>query len=70
MYKWKAINTNGCGLSGVSETIIGAIRAGRHAVDYELYQSGKVIIYDTDGDEIRRDERSIFTGNKWKSNTL
>lgn len=62
---WTAKN-NSSYLNGSrsAPTILAAVRAARAYVRGELYGEGTLIIM-VDGEPVRRDERSIFTGFRW-----
>jgi len=62
---WTASN-NSSFLNGSrpAPTIAAAVRAARAYVRGELYGEGTIFIM-VDGDPVRRDERSIFTGFRW-----
>ena len=67
---WSASN-NSSYLNGSrsAPTILAAVRAARAYVRGELYGEGEITIY-VDGQPVRRDERSIFTGFQWASAKL
>lgn len=67
---WSAKN-NSSYLNGSrsAPTILAAVRAARAYVRGELYGEGEITIY-VDGQPVRRDERSIFTGFQWASAKL
>jgi hypothetical protein len=62
---WTAKN-NSSYLNGsrTAPTILAAVRAARAYVRGELYGEGTLVIL-VDGEPVRRDERSIFTGFRW-----
>jgi len=62
---WRASN-NSSYLNGnrPAPTILAAVRAARAYVRGELYGEGALVIM-VDGEPVRRDERSIFTGFRW-----
>ena len=64
---WSAKN-NSSYLNGSrsAPSILAAVRAARAYVRGELYGDGTLTIY-ADGQPVRRDERSIFTGFRWVS---
>ena len=70
MYYWTAKNNNSF-LNGyrTAKTLRGAVMAARKYVINELYGEGKIYIYDrepgTGYEPIRKDEKFIFTGNRW-----
>ena len=65
---WTACNS-GSFLNGrrSAKTMLGAVRAARHYLNNELYGDGTISYYDSSDKEFifRKDEKSIFTGNKW-----
>ena len=65
MITWSAKN-NSSYLSGSrkAKSVLAAVRAGRDYVRGELYGEGIVTIYEN-GNPVRQDERSIFTGFVW-----
>ena len=65
MITWTAKN-NSSYLNGsrAAPTILAAVRAARAYVRGELYGEGTLIVM-VDGEPVRRDERSIFTGFRW-----
>ena len=67
---WTAKN-NSSFLNGQrkAKTIIGAVRAARAYIEGELYGEGEAIIM-IDGQEVRIDEKSIFTGFKWETRNI
>jgi hypothetical protein len=67
---WSASN-NSSYLNGSrsAPTILAAVRAARAYVRGELYGEGVITIY-VDGQPVRQDERSIFTGFQWASAKL
>ena len=67
---WSAKN-NSSYLNGSrsAPTILAAVRAARAYVRGELYGEGTLTIY-VDGQPVRQDERSIFTGYHWASANL
>ena len=67
---WSAKN-NSSYLNGSrsAPTILAAVRAARAYVRGELYGEGTLTIY-VDGQPVREDERSIFTGYRWSVNQL
>ena len=67
---WSAKN-NSSYLNGSrsAPTILAAVRAARAYVRGELYGDGTLTIY-VDGQPVREDERSIFTGYRWSVNQL
>ena len=62
---WTASN-NSSYLNGsrAAPTILAAVRAARAYVRGELYGEGTLTIL-VDGEPVRRDELSIFTGFRW-----
>lgn len=67
---WSAKN-NSSYLNGSrsAPTILAAVRAARAYVRGELYGEGTLTIY-VDGQPVREDERSIFSGYRWSVNQL
>lgn len=67
---WSAKN-NSSYLNGSrsAPSILAAVRAARAYVRGELYGEGTLTIY-VDGQPVREDERSIFTGYRWSVNQL
>lgn len=67
---WSAKN-NSSHLNGSrsAPSILAAVRAARAYVRGELYGEGTLTIY-IDGQPVREDERSIFTGYRWSVNQL
>ena len=65
MITWTAKN-NSSYLNGSrpAPTILAAVRAARAYVRGELYGEGTLFVM-VDGELVRRDERSIFTGFRW-----
>jgi hypothetical protein len=70
MITWSAKN-NSTYLNGSrsAPSILAAVRAGRAYVREELYGEGELTIYQN-GNPIRQDERSIFTGYRWKTSKV
>jgi len=66
---WSAKN-NSSFLNGSrpAKSVRAAVIAGREYVRGELYGEGTLTIYE-DGQPIRQDECSIFTGHKWTTRT-
>jgi hypothetical protein len=67
---WSAKNNNSY-LNGrrSAPSILAAVRAARAYVRGELYGEGTLTIY-VDGQPVRQDECSIFTGFRWSVNQL
>ena len=67
---WTASN-NSSFLNGYREasSIAAAVRAARAYIRGELYGEGRATIF-SDGDPVREDERSIFTGLRWNVTKL
>jgi len=67
---WSAKN-NSSYLTGSrsAPSILAAVRAGRAYVRGELYGEGTLTIY-VDGQPVRQDERSIFTGFRWATSKM
>jgi len=70
MITWSAKN-NSSYLNGSqkAKSVLAAVRAGRAYVRGELYGDGIVTIY-KNGNPVRQDERSIFTGFTWSVSDL
>jgi hypothetical protein len=72
MIYWSAKN-NSSFLNGhrTANTLLGAVRAARAYINGELYGEGTATFYDDPecAWPIRQDEKSIFTGHKWKVTT-
>lgn len=66
---WSAKN-NSSYLNGSrpAKSVRAAVMAGRKYVRGELYGEGTLTIFE-DGQPIREDESSIFTGHKWVTRT-
>lgn len=67
MYYWTARN-NSSFLNGrrSAKTLRAAVIAARKYVCGELYGEGEITFFDANGNVVRRDEKSIFTGQKWQ----
>ncbi len=67
MYYWTARNNSSL-LNGrrSAKTLRAAVIAARKYVFSELYGEGDVTFFDENGNVVRRDEKSIFTGQKWE----
>lgn len=67
---WTASN-NSSFLNGerAAPSVVAAVRAARAYIRGELYGEGRATIF-SDGDPVREDERSIFTGFRWQSKDL
>lgn len=67
---WTASN-NSSFLNGSREasSIAAAVRAARAYIRGELYGEGRATIF-SDGDPVREEERSIFTGFQWQSKDI
>lgn len=67
---WSAKN-NSSFLNGSrpASSVLAAVRAARGYVQGELYGEGVITIF-SDGEPIREDEKSIFTGFKWVSKEI
>jgi hypothetical protein len=67
---WSAKNNSSYLKGSRSATsVLAAVRAGRAYVRGELYGEGTVTIYQN-GNPIRQDERSIFTGFCWSTSKI
>jgi hypothetical protein len=68
--EWTASN-NSSFLNGncKAKSVLAAVRAARKYVFGELYGEGSLTIF-VDGQPVRQDEKSMFTGYKWKTENL